>query len=347
MTIISTSMLNSFIEEAELNAQLLIPLSALDKSLLTGKFIRVGTLTKPKSKNGWLKPFFNLNNVCIVYGNFELGCRDSYVFGKYHQLKVSPGLVNQFKRNQVAADVEKLNILQQLYTNYMNFKFLNGNHHPYLLSKGFHNCTSFNSLKVTESNQLVIPLFNSESKFMGYQLINRNGSKYFEFGTQLAGSFFSYPSLELINVIMLNTPIRKVLVFIGEGVATVFSAVIAIKSIQEFDPEILVVGIIAFSAYNLEHVIRNLPFSRYFILVDNDSDNKINTGIVTAHNLIMRFPDKKIIPILLTLPNNLPGDVNDWIQNKYKVGLNGHEEFFKQFNAVYYGASGEWLNVSK
>ena len=222
---------------------------------------------KPKSNNGWIHAFIDINGVLVVhYGSWRTGQSCTFIGNRNSSKPLTTAerraLARQLqeqkqerkkteRQNQLATKKEAQEIWEQ--AKQADFE------HPYLANKqvGAYGVAKF-------KQQLLIPLRDAKGVIWNLQRIYPNGKKFYLKNGRILGLFHAIGQPE-------NS--EHCTIYIGEGYATM-------ASIHEKTGK---PAIVAFSTANLTPVaiaVRRLyPQARIIIACDNDRFTKGNPGI--------------------------------------------------------------------
>lgn len=294
------------------------------------KINRAGTIEHPRSKNGWyiIKHDDFSGYLCFQCGNYEQndGTHKLHLSSNQNQKKkLSPKEVAELKLR--ISDVQKQQALQiskdkekkaNFYRNIFA-KLKNSTYHVYMENKKIFHIKRYGFKEQVKYPEflLCIPFYQG-GVIQGYQTISENGSKRFK--GHIKGCYWHYTPKP-------NYKEYKNVFILGEGVATVLSAFEALEAY--YGDAICFHPLVSFGCNNLDAVVnatKDFGFD-YVILADNDIDNKRNTGVESACQLIKNHPNKNIQPLILP-----DGDANDYIL------ANGQQKFIEYFKQrVYLG----------
>ena len=170
------------------------------------------------------------------------------------------------------------------------------NSYPYLLQK---NVPSF-GLKIDDSGNLIIPLYNIDGRVQSYQSISPNGDKRFAHNASVSGVFFPF-SLGFLD------KVSSLPLIVAEGYATAAT----LYMLTNYP------CVAAMNCGNLGKVVDALrnkyPKATFIIAADNDWENEKNSGIEAA---------KKINGVEILYPEFSNGDegLSDWNDFAHKYG---------------------------
>lgn len=184
--------------------------------------------------------------------------------------------------------------------------------HKYLVNKGIEYAVNIRGIKITTDNRIVIPIKDVNGNITSLQYINEDGKKFLLKDGVVNGNFF------VIGAITA----RDSNIIVAEGFSTAVTIHHALNKPV----------VVAFSASNIENVIKNLndkhKGKEFVIAGDNDIHKEHNTGKQVATNIASKFNNVKVF-----LPqfnkqsqNHKPSDFNDLAK------LEGINEVKKQFN---------------
>lgn len=206
-----------------------------------GNIYRIGTIKKPRSKNGWYIAYPE----GVIVGNWEYG--DDSGFHRYdgvsdidfrrfqlraEQLKLDREIEREHKADEAASFVESC--AQDGFSDYLKRK------------RAYPHGARF------DGKTLIIPLQDAQGKIWSYQRINADGSKFFMPGGRTQGCYF---------LIAGRNVSKDERVVVCEGFAT--GAAIH----QETGLPVIV----AFNAANLKPVCDAVVFTNIVIAADNDA----------------------------------------------------------------------------
>lgn len=233
---------------------------------------------KSGSKNGWYV-LFNDDLAAGSFGSWKTGVTSSWCAKKNHKLskkerhalRLQHQSVIQIREQQRTRDQHNIAVkCGQLWNNASPMVKAN---HPYLLNK------QIKAYGIRQlGNSLVIPIQNAQNYIVSLQFIMPDGRKTFKSGGKVKGGFMVIGEL-------------KGTVYICEGYATGATIYQATKK-----------GVIvAFNAANLLPVVEGLKANGFdhlkiIVAADNDSENKVNTGLEKGkecaylHDLALIYP---------------------------------------------------------
>lgn len=280
----------------------------IEESLLSNKLVRVPTLAKLHGRNGWLRAFNNVNNTVILVSNYENDKQIRFMLRN----KLSSDLSNRLLIKNNSINRLPVNFVQLM--NQFGRISVNDNN-SYLIDKQINNSTLLNGVYLSKYGQIAVPIYDlHNSQLCGFQYINSNGGKRFHPGSKLKGGFYLITNN--------NLPGKAVdLTLVGEGFATVASAVFAVLTIN---PQLTVNGIVMFSSCNLTSFIPFIGDEDVYLLVDNDCSNQINVGVEAAmriQKIMSHKPNFKLV--IPSIHSGISCDINDYFcyhQNTYGNG---------------------------
>jgi len=220
-----------------------------------GKIHRFGTITKPKSCNGW--SFVCANFKYAIFGDWSTGIRKTWRPQGYRftrQDKVELNLARAAEKamrikNHRKAICRCKSIWRQSTS---------ANNHSYILRKGIKPYIA----RVDRFDKLLVPVCSLEGELMSLQFISSDGQKLFKSGASLRG-----------NAALIGDVDNQSIFLICEGYATGCS-------IHEATGLPVVV---AFNADNLVSVSKSLslahPNAKLIICADNDHQTQRQTGV--------------------------------------------------------------------
>ena len=221
-------------------------------SLTFGKIIKTATQGKPSKRNGWY--FINEHNgeVSGVFGNYD----------EYGDQKIAiRGKVNATQRTaqKQQREAEVTDGLKEALRAWNLSDPISNHQHEYAEKKKLkYNILIRNGVKIDRYGNLVFNLKNN-GKFAGIQRIAPDGTKRFNKGFKMAGSYYEIEDVGGADIAYC------------EGIATGFT----IANIFRFRKIIC-----CLSACNIESVAKQ--FGLGYLFADNDLDNKVNTGRESA-----------------------------------------------------------------
>ncbi len=179
---------------------------------------------------------------------------------------------------------------------YSKSTFLNSSKNQYLTKKGI-NQKTFEGIRFTKDNRLVVPVQDTMGKIHSLQFIGQDGKKTFLSGGKKQGHFFMIDQDKVKD---------SKTIYLAEGFAT--AATINIAT----DKPVAV----SFDAGNIEHVLKNLktthPDKEFIIAADNDIWKENNIGKEKAELAAQKYGAKVILPkFTLAHKNEMPTDFND------------------------------------
>lgn len=280
----------------------------IEESLLSNKLVRVPTLAKLHGRNGWLRAFSNVNNVIVLVANYENDLQLKFLL----QYKLSNNL------NQNLRPVN--NSITRLPVNFIKlmnkFRYISViDNNTYLLNKQINHSLLLDGIYLSTYAQVVIPMYDLHTNALcGFQYIDQKGTKKFHPGSRLKNSYHIITNN--------NLPGKAVgLTLVGEGFATVASAVLAISTIN---PQLTVNGIVMFSSCNLTSFIPFIGNEDVCLLVDNDCGNQINAGVDIAMKIQKIMSHKSNFKLIIpSIHSGISCDINDYFcyyQNTYGNG---------------------------
>jgi len=243
--------------------QKLNELGLLAKRLTGRKHQRCGTVTHPKSTNGW----FIVNDESVSYGSWDGSVESGYFWlndskpltAEEKQAYAKRRAEQEIKQRELEQK-DRIERLESVRGAYALTKRRNP-HHAYVSRKQIDFRLDFTH---DMQGRLVIPMVNIQNQLMGYQYINDVGEKKFKSGSITKESFYCFKPYD-ISIAELD------LIFICEGVATAGSVYQALN--QSLDA--VNYGVVAtFSAGNIKPVIdslhRNIGGKSMVGIADND-----------------------------------------------------------------------------
>ena len=291
-----------------LEINVIVSVNSIEKSLLTNKLARVPTTTKPNSNNGWLRVFNNTDNIVILVANYENNSQMRFMMKhKFLCTTKKSMLLNSTNHHNLTIDFDEL---------VKQFRIVSSNDcHDYLINKQINHSALVNDIYLSKYNQIVVSMYNLQNKKLcGLQYIDQKGTKKFHPGSMLKNSYHLITNN--------NLPGKAVdLTLVGEGFATVASAVFAVSTIN---PQLTVNGIVMFSSCNLTSFIHFIGDEDVYLLVDNDCSNQINVGVEAAmriQKIMSHKPNFKLI--IPSIHSGISCDINDYFcyyQNAYGNG---------------------------
>jgi len=233
---------------------------------------------KPGSKNGWYV-LFNDGLAAGAFGNWKTDfttnwcAKNSAEMSKVERDNLKLQRKKAIRERELQCIQEQHNAAVKCGELWSNANTLVNANYPYLLSK---QVRAYGIRQWGEN--LLIPVQDAQNRLVSVQFIMPDGSKKFKAGGRVKGCFMVIGELE-------GT------VFICEGYAT--GATIHQATKQGV--------IVAFNAGNLSPVITALQAQgrdhlKIIIVADNDSSNRINTGLIKAkecgnqHDLPVIYP---------------------------------------------------------
>ena len=294
--------------ECSIEIGVVVPSQKVEESLFLNKLVRVPTLTKPHGNNGWLRAFNNVDNIVVLVSNYENDKQIRFMLRN----KLSNDLSNRLLVKSNSINRLPVNFVQLM--NQFRRISINDNN-SYLIDKQINNSTLLNGVYVSKYGQIALPIYDlHNSQLCGFQYINSDGGKKFHPGSKLKGGFYLITNNNLPSK-------SKVLSLVGEGFATVASAVFAVSTIN---PQLTVNGIVMFSNCNLTSFIPFIGDEDVYLLVDNDCSNQINVGVEAAMRIQKIMSNKPNFKLVIpSLPSNASCDINDYFcyhQNTYGNG---------------------------
>jgi putative DNA primase/helicase len=204
-----------------------------------GVIHRVGTIDKPRSKNGWYTGVELNGHTYVTCGN--------WVTDETHRWCSKEGESTEINENWkmlaklAQQEQEKKNAEAQRKAEELIPTLLLATEHPYLTKK---NIKPFGAL--VQGNKLIVPIYNNES-LVGYQRIYEDGFKKPIYGTKMKASYY------IIKQVSTT-------IYVCEGYATGCT-------IAEATGKTVV---IAFNAGNLKRVCEELKGQNLVVCADND-----------------------------------------------------------------------------
>ncbi len=179
---------------------------------------------------------------------------------------------------------------------YSKPNFLNSSKNQYLTRKGI-NQKTFEGIRFTKDNKLVVPLHDTKGEIHSLQFIGQDGKKMFLPGGKKQGHFFMIDQDKVKD---------SKTIYLAEGFATAATINIATgKPVAA-----------SFDAGNIEHVLKNLktthPNKEFIIAADNDLWKEHNVGREKAELAAQKYGAKVMLPnFTLAHKDEMPTDFND------------------------------------
>ena len=174
--------------------------------------------------------------------------------------------------------------------------FLNSSNNQYLTKKGI-NQKTFEGIRFTKNNRLVVPVHDTKGEIHSLQFIDQDGKKTFLTGGKKQGHFFMIDQDKVKD---------SKTIYLAEGFATAATINIATgKPVA-----------VSFDAGNLEHVLKNLKAAHankeFIIAADNDIWKEHNIGREKAELAAQKYGAKVMLPnFTLAHKDEMPTDFND------------------------------------
>ncbi len=257
-----------------------------DKVISDGKLRRCGTVSHPKSRNGWY--VLHVDPFAGAFGDWATGVSETWSYGgtlSNMDRKRLYETIRQQKAEREAREKAEQTAAIETAHSYLENLVPADNNVPYLLKKGVEPCPGL----LVDDDLLVVPVYGHDGRVQSYQRVAQNCSKRFAPGCPVAGGWFAIKGDDGSLLIC-------------EGIATGLSIYAATGHTV----------ICAFSAGNLLAVARmardRYPDRGIVIASDNDSITAERTG----HNPGVEKATEAAMAIsgLLAIPNQ-PGDWND------------------------------------
>ena len=300
----------SFGEIVELSIEIGVVVSSqkIEESLIYNKLVRVPTLAKLHCRNGWLRAFNNVNNIIVLVANYENDEQLRFIL----QNKLSNDARNHLSIMNNSIIRLPVNFIQ-LLNQFSRLMVVDNN--SYLLNKQINHSKLLNGIYLSRYSQVVIPMYDLHTNVLcGFQYIDQKGTKKFHPGSRLKNSYHLITNKKLSGKTIDLT-------LVGEGFATVASAVLAISTIN---PQLTVNGIVMFSSCNLSSFMPFIGDGDVYLLVDNDCSNKINIGLEVAMKIQKTMSHKPNFKLIIpSIHSGISCDINDYFcyhQNTYGNG---------------------------
>lgn len=294
-------------------------LQAIDKSFSkVGTKIRFGKKLESEicwyGEVGYIKNYrtdeilkWGLNSINIDDKNINI---QNLNRNKQQVLSIKESEQERLKQEKEAA--EKANNLFKIYK---NLTLLDYNSNKYLKKKSI-NSNYINNIKITKDGNLVIPLYDENSKIHTLQYINEQGEKRFLKGGKKQGNFFLIDNNSEIKSIK---DVKSKEIYFTEGFATGVTINIATNKPV----------IVCFDAGNISSVLKTAreihPSKEFIIAADNDLWKDHNTGKEKAQEAANLYKAKVILPKFnYEHKDHMPTDFNDLHK------LSGIDEIKKQ-----------------
>ena len=251
---------------------------------------RCPTADKPRSKNGWYRVWEENDFITAVYGDHQIGETIKWC----SKTKLSPydrQLLRQDRyKASIVENTTKEDAILHLHEQYKQFPLINeAISHQYLINKGLNEWLVMGILHPLRINvgNLIIPIYNVNNEFRGYQSIGANGYKQFAAKSDISGNFHTIIREELtIN--------ECDVIYVGEGLGNMITTYIGLNEATSAH----FACIVAFSVHNIEPVLLNIwsqsPSVPVRLIADNDRDKERNIGVETCQRIRAKYKNKTI-----------------------------------------------------